>query len=163
MSGESLLDRSMQREILLGVRRLYPDYTKLKSICAEVKLQPFAFNIGYLEDHGLIQVKWVDSFRRIEPAQACITAKGIDFLEDDGGLSAILGVVTVKLHEDTLKALLIEKIEASVQSPTVRANLIAKVKSLPAEMTKEVALAALKTGLSHVPDIAVWLGKQFAS
>ena len=35
-----------------------------------------------------------------------ITAKGVDFIRDDGGLSAILSVQTVKLHEDTLKELL---------------------------------------------------------
>lgn len=163
MSGQSLLDRSMQREILLGVRRFYPDYTKLKSICAEIKLQPFAFNVGYLEDHGLIQVKWVDSFRRIEPAQACITAKGIDFLEDDGGLSAILGVVTVKLHEDTIKQLLIQKIERSGKTKSVRDRLIEQVKNLPADMTKKVMLEAFQSGIDHLPDITDWLGKQLGS
>ena len=47
---------------------------------------------------------------------ARITAKGIDFLEDDGGLSAILGVVTVKLHADTLREMLAKKIDASSAS-----------------------------------------------
>lgn len=163
MEHRSRLDRSLQKEILISISARYPGFTKVSMICPDAHHNILSFNIGYLEDHGLVKVRWADDLRRRDPALASITAKGIDFLEDDGGLSAILGVVTVKLHEDTLKDLLIEKIEASVQSPTIRESLIAKVKSLPAEMTKEVVLAALKNGLNHVPDIAAWLGKQFGS
>ena len=42
-----------------------------------------------------------------------ITAKGLDFLEDDGGLSAILGAITVKLDPDDLRALIAARIEES--------------------------------------------------
>jgi hypothetical protein len=45
--------------------------------------------------------------------ECSINNRGIDFLEDDGGLSSILGVVTIKLHADTIKALIQQKIEAA--------------------------------------------------
>ena len=163
MSSGSLLNRSLQKEIMIAVRGSYPEFKKLKDICPDANRHVFSFNVGYLEDHGLIQVKWVDSLRRIEPAQACITAKGIDFLEDDGGLSAILGVVTVKLHEDTIKQLLIQKIEQSGKPKSVRDRLIDQVKNLPAELTKKVMLEAFQSGIDHLPDIADWLGKQLGS
>ncbi len=42
---------------------------------------------------------------------ARITAKSIDLLEDDGGVSAILGVVTAKLHEDTIRNLVLAEVK----------------------------------------------------
>ncbi|MBC8718828.1 hypothetical protein [Ochrobactrum sp. Marseille-Q0166] len=88
-----------------------------------------------------------------------ITAKGLDFLQDDGGLSAILGVVTVKLHEDTIKELLIKKVEQSSAEPTVKKKLIDQIKSLPAEMTKVATVEGLKAGIDSLPDVIQWLHK----
>ena len=47
---------------------------------------------------------------------------GIDFLTDDGGLSAILGVVTVKLHSDTIQALIAAKIDQAEISDSEKAG-----------------------------------------
>lgn len=55
-------------------------------------------------------------------AGATITARGMDFLPDDGGIGAILGMVAGRLHEETL---------------------------LPAEATKSVVLDAAKIGLQR--------------
>jgi hypothetical protein len=52
-----------------------------------------------------------------------ITSRGIDFLADDGGLAAILGVVTVKLHEETLKALLEAGVDALPPPQTAKSTL----------------------------------------
>ncbi|WP_229439423.1 MULTISPECIES: hypothetical protein [Neisseria] len=64
-------------------------------------------NLQYLAEHGLV----VCEDKTLITATVKITAKGIDFLADDGGLSAILGVVTVKLHSDTIQALIAAKID----------------------------------------------------
>ena len=42
---------------------------------------------------------------------------------DDGGLSAILGVVTVKLHSDTIQALLNTKIDQADIPPEEKSKL----------------------------------------
>ena len=88
-----------------------------------------------------------------------ITAQGLDFIEDDGGLSAILGVVTIKLHEDSLKALLTDAVNESREPDTVKARLIDQIRSLPADATKKVVLDAAKAGLAAAPSIAAMLGK----
>src|SRR3546814_5739628 len=62
-----------------------------------------------------------------------ITAKGIDFIADDGGLGAILNVQTIRLHEDSIRALLIKQVEASNVSQSVKERLVDKIKSMPAD------------------------------
>lgn len=69
-------------------------------------------NIKYLHDNNLIYSKNIDS-RVPFYALLEITNNGIDYLKPDGGLSASLGVITVKLHSDTIQQLLAAKIEQS--------------------------------------------------
>jgi hypothetical protein len=61
---------------------------------------------------------------------AKITARGLDFLEDDGGLGAILNVVTIRLEADTLRQLLETKINASDMPEADKQTLLAKLKIL---------------------------------
>lgn len=67
----------------------------------------------YLEEHRLVTSKApvLLSASRIQLSK--ITAQGIDFLADDGGLPALLNVVTVRLDGGSLKALLSQKVEAA--------------------------------------------------
>lgn len=157
-----LLDRRLQREILANAASEYPGHLKygagrLFSSNAQV------VNAAYLHEHGLLTVQWRNEFERHTPRSVTITAKGLDFLADDGGLSAILGVVTIKLHEDSIKALLMDKLAETAVPKTVRQRLAEQIKSLPAEATKEIALAAVKSGLKEIPDLVPWLGKFIAA
>jgi hypothetical protein len=73
----------------------------------------YAADLMYLEKHGLAE----SAIRyglggHMAIGLPRITAKGTYSLADGGGLSAVLGVVTVKLHEDTLKELIGVRIEA---------------------------------------------------
>ena len=68
-------------------------------------------NLIYLQEHQLIDGTLVNG--NMEIWNPGITAKGLDFLEDDGGLSAILGAITVKLDPDDLRALIAARIEES--------------------------------------------------
>jgi hypothetical protein len=114
----SQIDRSFQRSLLLWMRDKYPSmaYEVPKSL--DRNDRRFYFNVFYLQERdGLCEALTQESLDgRISWGGAKITAKGVDFLENDGGLSAILGVVTVKLHADTLREMLAKKIEASSAS-----------------------------------------------
>jgi hypothetical protein len=71
-------------------------------------------NLTYLQGHGLCEPllsQGVDG--HFSWGGAKITPQGLDFLEDDGGLSAILRTVTVKLHAETLTELLSARIDAA--------------------------------------------------
>lgn len=114
------VNRELQREILKYAKDQYPDFAEGKKIDAiyyecfppEDETYEGDFdritgdkeligNLNYLEEHGLIihfeELGFTPTIK--------ITAKGIDFLEDDGGLSAILRTVTVKFDAQNLREL----------------------------------------------------------
>ena len=119
------LDRNLQREILKELNNIYPDsktyeYWIDAAIAqvlgvietvgvADLYIAKRSANLRYLAEHGLVVCNDKDLSATVK-----ITAKGIDFLSDDGGLSAILGVVTVKLHSDTIQALIAKIDQAEI-------------------------------------------------
>ncbi|MBA8799144.1 hypothetical protein FHW77_002863 [Agrobacterium sp. RC10-4-1] len=155
-----LLDRNFQREILQGLSEVYPRSADIRDFYQGRDERQVKYNLYYLCEHGLATAKWQTFMDgEIHVINPQITAKGIDFITDDGGLSAILGVVTVKLHEETIKALLIQKVRDSAADETVKASLIAKIKAAPAEVLGKLAERALDSGLDQLPDLAESLSK----
>ena len=149
----SKLDRELQLKFLKELEEMYPEaYIAYKEPSRETVV-----NLAYLADHDLINWETrTDDNGRISIIRAKITAAGLDFLADDGGLTAILGVVTVKLHADTIKDLMIAKIQSSEATPTVKENLIKKLKELPADTAKELFMTIVKKGIDSIPDVAKW-------
>lgn len=162
----SFMDRALQRELLLQMQD--ENRINLSSIDFLFKgrdRERVIFNMQYLEEHGLVENIIANSMDGVAIAGARITARGLDFLADDGGLSAVLGVVTIKLHHDTLVALLETRVKASDLPPAAKASLLQKLKEQPAEAlshltTKLVDLAFEKgpagiqllcTTLGHLP------------
>lgn len=105
----------------------------------------------YLHEHGLVTGELVRLQPHIRPGQQTITAKGLDFLADDGGLSAILGVVTVKLHEDTVRQLISQKIEDSSLPEEEKRPLLQAVRELPGEAIKHLTTRLLDLGMDNLP------------
>ena len=79
-----------------------------------------------------------------------ITHKGIDFIEDDGGLSAILNVSTVKLHPSSVE-LLISVIDGSSLNPSDKQKMIDQLKSLPADSIKQILTELVNKGVDYLP------------
>lgn len=152
------LDRDLQLTMLRAMADTYPEPIRHLAGIEGVDTAMFAANLHYLCEHGLADAKWSRTLNSpARPSGARITAAGMDFLADDGGLSAILGVVTIRLHEDTIKALLVERIEKSGAPASVRSKLVDQIKALPAEATKSLTLEAIKAGLTNVPEFITWL------
>lgn len=157
-----LLDRGFQLELLQHFAERYPHSPSIDEDFP-YRSNQLLVNLHYLSEHGLILGDWIQgSAGRAIPHRFRITAKGLDFLQNDGGLSAILGVVTVKLHDDTIRALLIDKVEKSDATPSAKTHLIAAIKSLPAEGLKSLAQKAMDAGIEHLPSaiqpLREWLG-----
>jgi len=128
------LDRNLQHEFLSELYKVYPDsitydyyinaaIAQTSGVIEAEEDASFVLkqsaNLQYLAEHGLV----VFDNETLITATVKITAKGIDFLMDDGGLSAILGVVTVKLHSDTIQALLDAKINEANIPPEEKSRL----------------------------------------
>ena len=110
-------------------------------------------NLHYLLEHGLVDASRDEdiSLRKLQFQFARITASGMDFLADDGGLSAILGVLTVKLHDETIRHLIEARINSSDLPAEQKAGLLATLKDLPGEALKHLTEKLLDAGLDNWP------------
>lgn len=88
---------------------------------------------------------------------AQITAKGLDYLSSDGGLGAELGVVTIKLHPETLAALIEQRIGADRLPEAERSRLSKALRSLSSKAMESLVKKLVERGLDHTPDAIQWL------
>jgi hypothetical protein len=153
------LDRARQLQLLLELRDAYPHLVFYTAGGDEAGRRE-SVNLHYLLEHGLIdgKVQFSGTGDKSARWQVRITHKGLDFLADDGGLGAILGVVTVKLHDDTIRDLMIARVDAdATKDQTAKAKLKDMIRGLPAEALSIIVRKAMETGLTHVGDIGVWI------
>ncbi|MBB4113476.1 hypothetical protein FHT80_002802 [Rhizobium sp. BK226] len=155
-----LLDRQFQNLVLRTLADAYPRSVPLARMFGEEGGNRLLVNACYLHEHELLQAQFKEFLDGVvHMGNAKITARGLDFLQDDGGLSAVLGVVTIKIHEDTIKALLIEKVEQSKAEPGIKKRLVDQIRGLPAEAVKVLTVEAVKSGLAHTPDVVAWVAE----
>ncbi len=144
-----LLDRDYQRQLLITLAQTYPQSVDAGTLMAG-EFAKASVNIAYLHEHELLRGEWFGPAHRGNPlVQAKITAKGMDFLADDGGLGAILGVITIKLHDDQLKALIEAKVVSSDLPQPDKQRFLDQLRELPGETTKHLVLKLVDAGLDN--------------
>lgn len=151
------LDRELQLELLKNLEAYYPHATDVQRWDAE--FPGASVNLAYLHEHGLCDLKFLQALNANKPFSARITARGMDFLADDGGLSAILGVVTIKLHDETIKDLIESKILQSDLPEPDKKRFLDRLRELPAETTKHLVLKLVDLGLDKTPTAIETIGK----
>ncbi|EPY4799676.1 TPA: hypothetical protein RRU58_002385 [Klebsiella pneumoniae] len=150
-------DRKLQLEILQACVESYPSIPSIEKFsnslveeCALNNIQTLIANIYYLFEHGLINIK-NDSMAHdiLIMGEISATAKGVDFLLNDGGLGAILNVQTIKFDRDTVIVL-----EDLIAISDMNAEQKEKAKSTLGEMSTEaiktVVQAVTTAGLSKL-------------
>lgn len=144
-------DRELQREILKCCIASYPAHTTWNSFDPEiiqiddVKLSA---NIIYLAEHGLLTIREQrsdDPYSFLDNMRA--TCKGVDFMQNDGGLSAILNVQTIKLHREAV-VVLEDLITISNMNDEQKEKAKSTLGELSTEALKTVVQAATTAGLS---------------
>ena len=146
------LDRTKQLAMLQALAAVYPRYTA--DLGVDSVTEEELANLWYLKEQGL-----VDGGLDMSISQAFIfegakiTAKGIDFLADDGGISAILGTLTVRLHADTIRDLLLARIDASDASPDKKSWLRKQLDLASAETIKKIVGTVVDEGIKRAPDL----------
>jgi hypothetical protein len=154
----SPINHALQRDLLMLLRDVYPERLHEIPQIPEVSWESMCANLKYLEAHDLcesgLHEQGDGGFVWGGPS---LTAKGLDYLEDDGGLSAILNVVTVKLHADTIRALLDAQIDASPIAPEEKSALKRLVSGLSQTALQAATTELVKTGLQHIPNVVTWL------
>ncbi|NWC92650.1 MULTISPECIES: hypothetical protein [unclassified Pseudomonas] len=158
------LDREFQRRILEACSEAYPGFISDESwneLTDQVDEQTLGANFVYLYQHGLMEKAvdiGVDGHYSFNLGGMRCTQNGMDFLADDGGLGAVLGVVTIKIHGDTLREILERKILESDTPPAEKSRLVQGLKGLSVEATKHLTLKLLDKGLEHLPGAVALIG-----
>lgn len=151
-----IIDRQLQKQLLEQLAAVYPEQTEVDS--QRIKGDPVTLNLWYLEEHGLV-VNTKSNTIGAPPIVIAsrITHKGLDFLADDGGLTAILGTVTFKLHSDTLRELLMARLDSADIPEAEKDSIKDHLRLLPSEALNEATTRLINLGLDHVPDAIGWL------
>lgn len=143
------LSRELQNQILTELAEAYPlscEPTCLETVEPKIK----AANLFYLMQHNLIEeAVQVSQDNRFSFHDTTITHSGLDFLADDGGLSAILGAVTIRFADSELRALLKLNLAQSSETPEDKKRLIDQLQELPSESIKHLTLKLLDLGLEN--------------
>lgn len=142
--------RELQRGMLEHLRDCYPEPSE--EVMNLGDHDACVGNLHYLRELGLVTLldsQYVGGTREIH--HATITAKGIDFIEDDGGVSAILGTVTVRLHEDTLRQLIEAKVQASNLPDEQKSGILKALREAPGETTKQLITKLVDLGMENAP------------
>ena len=155
-----MLDRALQRELLDTLRGAYPGALRCQHLVTTVGTSEEAAiaNLVYLGEHDLCEPGVgfnMDGSHYFGLAR--ITARGLDFLEDDGGLSAVLGTVVIRLHADTVRDLIGERIDAADIPAPEKSALRKHLASLPETVLREATTQLVRQGLCHLPDAIGWL------
>jgi hypothetical protein len=146
------LNRARQREMLQALADVYPSYA-VDFLRKDAELEDLA-NLWYLREHDLIKSPMEHTLTgAIIFEGATITAKGLDFLADDGGLSAILGTLTVRLHADTIRELLLSRIDQIALPSEQKGWLKKSVETMSTEALKILVKSLLEKGLEAGPDL----------
>ncbi|MCS4532794.1 hypothetical protein [Neisseria montereyensis] len=138
------INRELQEKILRHLTECFPCFPNedfYNELIEDYGQKEVVGTILYLQMHGMLECKENTYIHSTIPdviwSLTKPTEKAFDFLADDGGLSAIIGVVTVKLHNDTIQELLAAKIE--------EADITKEEKNALKEVVGTVKGAALST------------------
>lgn len=153
------INRDLQLSILLKLRENYPDGFPIREMPEHSSnSKSLTMNLCYLNEHGL--VKAVDGHRdipsenfRVQHGFVRITSKGIDFLEGDGGLRAILGKVIIKFDEVDLDRLL-QAVDRAPGTEEQKTKIKEVVKSFPAESLSLAYKRLINYALDKIPDLS---------
>lgn len=156
------LDRALQKRILIGLAATYPSgtYDMAHVLQPEVvEEKTLISTLHYLDEHGLISSgfkmqEYVGGENRwLEHDRTNITAAGLDFIADDGGLGAILNTVTVKIDAGQWAELLASKVESLESvSHEERSEIAKAIRKLPATAIEKVSGKMLDWAVDHAGD-----------
>lgn len=156
------VNRSLQYELLTYLADLHPygirlDDRDIRSQFGRHGEQALHSTAIYLEEHGLVRSGLKrfgnlpgEGYEAMEPCE--ITARGIDFISDDGGLGAILNMITVKLDAEQWRELLAAKVEQLPIRPEEKGELAKTIRGLPAKALERVFEKLLDWSVDHAHD-----------
>lgn len=145
-----MLDRALQRTILERLNSVFPEKRVIAAVAQAVfneesasniikeDISKLRYNLAYLAGHGLVDEYDKNKRGHLIESHYSISSAGIDFLEDDGGLSAILNVVTVKFDADNLRSLIEQGLYKADLPEEKRSSIREAVRNMPSSALQSV-------------------------
>ncbi|MDT4816752.1 hypothetical protein FQZ97_498090 [compost metagenome] len=161
-----VIDRELQKRLLQALKECYPvqNFTTKLSEVLVVDHHQLCCNAAYLIEHGLVagEIRLThDGAKAMMPGRLKITAAGLDFIEADGGLTAILGAVTVRLHADSIRDLIALQVANSDLPEPEKKGLLEGLKGLTKSGLEEAVKYLVQQGLARSPDAIPYLQTLF--
>ena len=157
-----ILDRDLQLDLLSKMSSSYPEYFDFSGTCEHgtEKYNKVVANLYYLQQHNLIEERStlrsnaVDGIKRLQIHLPTINQNGLDFLANDGGLSAILSTITIKIDTEQFRQLLLVRVSESNLPPDQKNQITSALESLPAESIKHLSTKVLDWGWDNLGSLA---------
>ena len=153
------LNRKLQLSILEELKNEYPTLYPVQLLSCYDDNKHFHGNIFYLLEHNLIEGE--KHYPREKAHQTPvlytvkITARGLDFIENDGGLRAILEKITIKLDADDLNEILTTFIDNNKEiTPNEKSKIRNFIKSASTDGLKIVYKRLINLALDNPKAVA---------
>lgn len=150
------INRELQRQLLAEMAQAYPQGVDFNALPGEEGEK--IINLSYLGELGLCDPGLHPSIGGLySVSEATINASGLDFLADDGGVSAILNTITVRLHADTIRDMLAASVDKSNATPEEKSLIKKHLADLPEKALEAATTQLVGVGLRSLPDAIAWL------
>ena len=156
------MDRELQLELLEKMSSTYPDYydfTKEYKHGTD-EYNSVVANLYYLQQHNLVEDRStlrsnaMDGLKRLQIHLPTINQNGMDFLANDGGLSAILSVVTIKIDPEQYRQILITRVQESNLPSEQKNQIVSALQSLSYENIKHLSTKVVDLGWDNLGSLA---------
>lgn len=150
-----LLDRALMRKMLETLADGYPHAVDAQLLMVDPQSRETLRHVAYLAEHGLVENEFLGTLDAGNVLLTSrLTARGLDFLQDDGGLTAVLNVVTVRLDAETIRGLIEDRVETDKSMPAAEKSLLmAWVKSASKEALSEATKRLVAAALDQTPSL----------
>ncbi|MCP1313002.1 MULTISPECIES: hypothetical protein [unclassified Halomonas] len=151
-------DKTIWIEMLEAAAETYPDDCEADQWNKKLGKSVANANINYLVEHNLVtglarkRMGDIDSYGNIT-----ITSAGLDYVSQDGGLTAELGVVTIRLEAEAIQALVTAQIEMAEATRQEKNLLRQQLQALSKEGHQRLANQLIRLGLEGAPRSIEWL------
>lgn len=153
-----ILDRKLQLELLEKMSSTYPefyDFSKEYRHGTDEYYQVVS-NLYYLQQHNLIEQRSLlqsasmGGYKNLQINLPTINHNGMDFLANDGGLSAILSTVTIKIDTEQFRQILLMKVNESDLPSDQKSQITSVLRELPAESIKHLSTKFVDLGWDNL-------------
>lgn len=148
------IDWEYLQGLLEQLAERYPSQAEPAALGLDPEDRKLTAATAYLMEHGLIDAH-IEQLMSGPPQVLSLRAthRGLDFLQPDGGLTALLNVTTVRLEAETLRALIANRVESSDAAPEEKRSLMQWVQTAGTEALSEATRRLVGAALDQAPNV----------